>query len=144
MERNYRIMGVDLGEKRIGISISDELLTIAQGLCFIEKKSDKEDIRAISEIAEKHSVKEIVVGRPLNMDGSTGQMAEKAQVFAEKLQNALGIEVGLWDERLSTVEAEKILIKGGVRRKGRRKVVDQISASLILQGYIDKIRYERE
>jgi putative Holliday junction resolvase len=124
--------------------MSDELRTIAQGLGFVERRSDPEVIRAISEMVEEYSVKEIVVGRPINMDGSVGPMAEKAEKFAGQLEEALGIEVKLWDERLSTVEAEKLLIKGGVKRRGRKKVVDKIAASLILQGYIDSLRFNED
>ena len=134
-----RVMGLDLGDKRIGVALSDPLGWTAQGLDVITGGGGaKGDIRRIKEIAVKHEVGKVVVGLPLNMDGSAGPRAEKARDFAGRLAAALGLPVELWDERLTTAEAERLLIEADVRRAGRRRVIDKMAAVLILQNYLDR------
>ncbi len=133
-----RIMGLDLGDKKIGVALSDPLGWTAQGLEVIPSKgSAGADIKKIKEIAGKYKVKKVVVGFPINMNGSPGPRAEKARAFADLLTKALNLPVEMWDERLTTMAAEKLLIKADVRRAKRRRVIDKIAASLILQNYLD-------
>ncbi len=132
-----RIMGLDLGDKRIGVAVSDPLGLTAQGLESITCRSARDDIKKIKELADKYEVERIVVGYPVNMDGSAGPRAEMAGLFAGRLAKALGLPVELWDERLTTVAAERLLIEANVTRSRRRQVIDRVAASLILQGYLD-------
>lgn len=133
-----RVLGLDLGDKRIGVALSDPLGWTAQGLAVIASAGGtKSDLRRIKELAAKHEVEKVVVGLPLNMDGTAGPRAEKARVFADRLAGALGLPVELWDERLTTAQAERLLINADVKRAGRRQVIDKIAAVLILQNYLD-------
>lgn len=131
-----RILGLDLGDKRIGVALSDPLGWTAQGLSVIHSKGARGDIRQIKELVTQHEVNKVVVGLPLNMDGSAGPRAEKARAFARRLGQVLGLPVELWDERLTTVEAERLLIQADMRRAGRM-VIDKMAAVLILQNYLD-------
>jgi putative Holliday junction resolvase len=133
-----RIMALDLGIKKIGVALSDPLGYTAQGLKSISAKGTAgENIEAIRQIALENEVTMIVVGLPKNMDGRPGFQAEKARDFAGRLEEALNLPVEMWDERLTTVASEKLLIEAGVSRARRRQVIDQMSAVLILQGYLD-------
>jgi len=131
-------MGLDLGDKRIGVAVSDPMGWTAQGVeVIVSKGSSKADIEKIKEIVQKYEVEQIVVGLPINMNGSSGQRAEKTKVMANRLAGALHLPVALWDERLSTAQAEKVLIEADLSRSRRRQVVDKMAAALILQGYLD-------
>ncbi|MCL6560132.1 MAG: Holliday junction resolvase RuvX [Firmicutes bacterium] len=133
-----RIMGLDFGDKRIGVALSDPLGWTAQGLEVIQRgASVAADIKRIKEIVDKYQVERIVLGLPKNMDGSPGPAAEKVKSFAGNLAGVLKIPVDFWDERLSTVAAEKLLIEADMSRARRRKVVDKMAAVMILQGYLD-------
>lgn len=132
-----RILGLDVGEKRIGIAISDEICLTAQGLDVIERKKNGEDINKIGEIVSQYDVKKIVVGLPKNMDGSLGPSGKAVKKYARELENTLGVELEFWDERLTTVAAERMLIEADVSRKKRKKVIDKMAAVLILQSFLD-------
>jgi len=139
-----RILGIDLGEKRIGISISDELGITAQGLPTINVINEIEDLKNIKEIIEKYGVERIVLGFPKNMNGSIGKQAQKAISFAEKLKSSFQLPVELEDERLSTSKAEKFLISTDRSRKKRKKVIDKMSAVIILQSFLDRMMMNKE
>jgi putative Holliday junction resolvase len=132
-----RIMGLDLGSKRIGVAVSDELSLTAQPLTLIKRTSIEKDISGILQIASEYSVGAIVVGLPLLMDGSKGQQARLAERFMDLLREKTSMPVEGWDERLSTAAVTRVLIEGEVTRAKRKGVVDQLSASYILQGYLD-------
>lgn len=133
-----RIMGLDLGEKRIGVAVSDPLGWTAQGVEVIISKGSREaDIKKIIDLARQYEISQIVIGLPRNMNGSAGPQAAKVESFAQKLSSMLGLPVTLWDERLTTAEAEKLLIAADLSRARRRRVIDQMAAVLILQGYLD-------
>jgi putative Holliday junction resolvase len=130
-----RILGLDIGDKRIGVAISDETTTIASGLEVI--KAGLRALDRIEEIISRYDVKEIVVGLPLNMDGSRGPAAAKAVDFAKKIQDRFSITVSTFDERLTTRQGESALIAAGISRKKRRAKIDKLAAQIILQTYID-------
>ena len=135
-----RILGLDVGDKTIGIAASDELLFTAQGIEVIRRTSLDRDIARLKELHQLYDVERMVVGLPKNMNGSIGPRGELIQEFAKYLAEYFpGIEVILWDERLSTVAAEKMLISADVSRAKRRKVIDKMAAVFILQGYLDSL-----
>ncbi|MGI6491813.1 MAG: Holliday junction resolvase RuvX [Peptococcaceae bacterium] len=134
-----RILGIDLGEKKIGLAVSDPLGWTAQGLgVVISKGSINADIATINEYVKRYEVEKIIIGLPLNMDGSSGPHAEKARFFAEQLGHKLNIPVEMIDERLTTVAAEKLLLQADLSRAKRKKVIDKMAAVLILQRYLDQ------
>ncbi|MGE5485083.1 MAG: Holliday junction resolvase RuvX [Ignavibacteriales bacterium] len=135
-----RIMALDVGDRRTGVALSDPLGITAQGLCVIEAGGPSSLVRQVAEIAGRHEAGVIVVGLPLNMDGSAGERARKVLDIIEMLKAETGLEVTPWDERLTTMEAERVLIGLDVRRGRRKRVVDMASATLILQGYLERQR----
>ncbi len=132
-----RIMGLDVGEKTIGIALSDELGFTAQPYQTLKRKGEGEDLRAIRILLAEREISTVVVGLPKNMDGSIGRQARRVAAFAEKIETALDVPVVHWDERLSTVAAERVLIQADLSRAKRKKHVDKLAAAVILQGYLD-------
>lgn len=132
-----RIMGLDVGDKTIGVAISDLLGLTAQGITTIYRKSNREDYGILKDLIDEYDIKKVVVGLPKNMNGSIGPQGDKTIKFAEKLKNKFDIDMIYQDERLSTKSAEKMLIAGDVRRKKRKKVIDKVAATFILQTYLD-------
>lgn len=130
-------MGLDYGDRRIGVALSDELGWTAQGHMVLERRKPEDDMEKLRLIAKEFEVTEIVVGLPKNMNGSIGPRGELCQAFAETLRAGLGLPVHLWDERLTTVAAEKTLLSADVSRKKRKQVIDKMAAAIILQGYMD-------
>jgi putative Holliday junction resolvase len=128
---------MDLGEKRIGLALSDPLGWTAGPLPALQRIGWRKDLAALRRLIEAHAILRIVVGLPLRMSGEAGEQANQASEFAQRLQAELGIPVETWDERLTTVQAERTLIESDVRRERRRQVIDSMAASLILQGYLD-------
>lgn len=139
---NLRIMGLDLGEKTIGIALSDPLKITAQGLMVMRRKTLEQDLVELDKIKEKYEVEQVVVGLPRMMNGSIGPMGEKAQEFADILLRRWGIPVHTWDERLSTMEAEKTLLQADLSRKKRKKLIDKTAAVLILQSFLGRRKEE--
>lgn len=133
-----RIMGLDIGERRIGIALSDPLGITAQGLQTLERKKLQEDLQKIVLLIKEWEVNKLVVGMPRNMNGTYGPASEKVKEFMSQLTALMPIEVAYWDERLTTVAAQRTLIEGDMSRKKRKQVVDKIAAVLILQGYLDR------
>jgi len=131
-----RILGLDVGERTIGVAVSDALGMTAQGLEVIRRRTWEEDVKRLREISEQYDVSTIVVGFPKNMNGTIGPQAQAAAAFAERLAAELGLPVKLWDERLTTMEAERLLLAADVSRSKRRKVIDKMAAVLILQSYL--------
>lgn len=133
-----RIMGLDVGDKTIGVAISDPLMLTAQGLKTIRRESIKKDINEIKTIIEEYNINKIIIGFPKNMNNTIGPQGKKVLDFVEKLKNRVDVEIELEDERLSTVAAERILIDGDVSRKKRKNVIDTVAATYILQTYLDR------
>ena len=130
-----RVMALDWGEKRVGVALSAQGTAIAGPLTMLP--NDRNLLERIDEIREEHEVEEVVVGIPLRMDGTEGPAAQAARQLARQLEER-GITVHLWDERLSSRQAERLLIHDNVRRKRRRKTIDQVAATLILQSFLDR------
>ena len=135
-----RIMGLDIGDKTIGVAVSDLMGLTAQGVTTIKRVGKKKDIEAIKQIIAEKQVNKIVSGLPKNMNGTVGPQGEKVQKFCELLKEETNLPIEFWDERLSTVAAERSLIEGTVRRENRKKVIDMLAAVIILQGYLDSKR----
>lgn len=133
-----RILGLDVGEQRIGVALSDPLGWTAQGLCTLERSQEEEkDVNRLNQIIKEYEVEKVVVGLPKNMNGSLGPQAQKVQDFAQKLEAVCGVAVIFWDERLSTVLAKRTLLDADVSRKKRKRVIDKMAAVVILQSYLD-------
>lgn len=132
-----RILGLDIGDKRIGIAVSDKLGHTAQGLSVMKRKDRAGDLKHIQQLTEELGVDEVIVGIPLKMDGTKGSQAQKVIDFAQEMQKKLKLPVRLWDERLTSKAANKTLVSADVGRKLRKKVVDKVAAALILQSYLD-------
>ncbi len=132
-----RFLGLDVGEKTIGMALSDELGLTAQPYQTLKRKGEAQDLRAIGAILEERGVATVVVGLPKNMDGSIGRQARRVAAFAEKIEAAFDVPVVFWDERLSTAAVERVLIQADVSRAKRKTHVDKLAASVILQGYLD-------
>ena len=140
-------MGLDYGSKTVGVAISDSLLLTAQGIETIERKEEnklRKTLARIEALVKEYEVEKIVLGLPLNMNDTIGERAEKTLEFKAMLERRTGLEVILWDERLTTVEAEQILIESNVRREDRKKYIDKIAAGFILQGYLDSLYQQRK
>ena len=135
-----RIMGLDVGDKTIGVAVSDLMGLTAQGVKTVKRIGKKKDIEALKEIIKERQVNKIVSGLPKNMNGTLGPQGEKVIKFCELLEQETGIKIEYWYERLSTVAAERTLIQGNVRRENRKGVIDMVAAVIILQGYLDRQR----
>ena len=134
-----RILGLDVGTKTVGVALSDEMGWTAQGIetVRINEERNKFGFERVQELVKQYNVDTIVVGLPKNMNGTIGPRGEACQQYAEQLRELLGIEVMMWDERLSTMAAERLLISADVSRKKRKQVIDKMAAVVILQGYLD-------
>ncbi len=132
-----RILGLDVGSKTIGIAVSDEMGWTGQGIGAIRRTNSRADLAELHHYLRHYGVEKIVVGIPRNMNGSIGSAAKQVYAFIERLQEAFPIPVETWDERLSTVAAERVLLEADLSRSKRKKVIDKIAAAIILQGYLD-------
>lgn len=132
-----KILGLDYGDRRIGVAISDAFGWTAQGLEVIERRKPEDVLKRLGDIVKEHGVEAIVLGLPKNMNGTVGPRGELSMSFAEQLKQSFGLPVHLWDERLSTVSAERTLLEADVSRKKRRQVIDKMAATIILQTYLD-------
>ena len=138
-----RIMGLDYGSKTVGVAISDPLGITAQGIETITRKDEnklRKTCARIEALIEEYQVEKIVIGLPKHMNNDIGIRAEKSMEFAEMLKRRTGLEVQMWDERLTTMEAERTLIESNIRREDRKKYIDKSAAVFILQGYLDSVK----
>jgi putative pre-16S rRNA nuclease len=132
-----RVLALDLGKRRIGLALSDELGVTAQGLETLERTNIREDLSRISQLASERGVSLILIGNPLHMSGREGRQAEYARDFGERLRAASGIPVEYWDERLTTVAAQRVLRESGISIEKRAKAVDRLAAVILLESYLD-------
>ena len=142
-----RIMGLDYGSKTVGVAVSDPLGLTAQGIEIVRRKSEtklRQTLARIEEIAKEYSVEKIVLGFPKHMNNDIGERAEKSLEFKEMLERRTGLPVVMWDEWLTTVEADRTMMETGIRRENRKEYVDMIAAVFILQGYLDYLSNQTE
>lgn len=142
-----RLIGLDYGSKTVGVALSDPTHTIASPLLTIERPKEghlRKTLQKIEELCRDYEVEEVVIGLPLNMNQTEGERVEKTREFASLLMRRIGLPVVFWDERLTTVQAERSLIEQGVRREDRKKDIDSVAASLLLQSYLDAEMKGRE
>lgn len=138
-----RVIGLDFGSKTVGVAASDDLLLTAQGVEIIRRKAPtklRQTLARIEELIEQYGVERIVLGYPKNMNNTEGERCERTKEFKEMLERRTGLEVVLWDERLTTVAADMSMMEMGIRRENRKEYVDEIAAIFILQGYLDYLR----
>lgn len=143
VNNSMRIMGLDYGSRTVGVAVSDALGITAQGVETITREEEnklRKTLRRIEELAVQYEVDRIVLGLPKNMNNSMGERVERCQEFKEMIERRTSLPVIFWDERLTTVAAERILIESGVRRENRKEVIDKVAAVLILQGYLDSLQ----
>lgn len=137
-----RVLGLDYGSKTVGVAVSDPLCLTAQGVETIWRKQEnklRRTLARIEELVSEYQVERIVVGYPKNMNNTIGERAEKSLEFKEMLEKRTGLPVVMWDERLTTVEANRTLMEAGVRRENRKQYLDELAAIFILQGYLDSL-----
>ena len=142
-----RILGLDFGSKTVGVAVSDGLLLTAQGVETIERKDEnklRKTCARIEELIAEYEITEIVLGLPKNMNNTEGDRCEKTQEFKEMLEKRTGLEVVLWDERLTTVAADRAMMEGSIRREDRKNYVDKLAAVFILQGYLDFLSNQKQ
>ena len=144
LPRMVAVVGLDLGTVTLGVAVSDSLLSVATPLETIKRKKFTLDANALLEIMAKRSVGAIVLGLPLNMDGSEGPRVQSTRAFARNLSRLTDVPIAFWDERLSTVAAERALLEADTSRKRRAEVIDHVAAGYILQGALDRIRHIRQ
>jgi len=130
-------MGLDVGEVRIGVAVSDETGLIARALTTLQRVSWHKDLAVLAQTAAEHEVSQIVVGNPINLDGTRGHRSERIEDFVLRLREVTATTITLWDERFSSLSAEQVLIEGGMQRGKRRQVIDKLAAVIILQNYLD-------
>ena len=139
-----RILGIDFGTKRIGVAMSDELLLTAQGLDTIQRRELKSDLALIKGIVDSNGVSEVIVGLPLNMNGTYSEKTKEAASFAGELEKVMGgVPVKAWDERLTSMQADRAMLEGDMSRAKRRKLSDKLAAQIILQSYLDSRKRDR-
>ena len=142
-----RVLGLDYGSKTVGVAISDPLGITAQGVETIWRKQEnhlRQTLARIEELISEYQVERIVLGYPKNMNNTIGERAQKSLEFKEMLERRTGLPVVMWDERLTTVEADRTMMETGIRRENRKEYVDMIAAVFILQGYLDYLSHQKE
>jgi len=139
-----RILGIDFGERRIGLALSDPLGKMAWPFLTFDTKEDGDFLQRIEQLIEKENIGEIVLGMPRNMDGSIGRKGKEVLEFSKKLSSRIKIPITFWDERLTTVESLRVLRDTGAKLHKHKKKVDMLSAAFILQGYLDSIRLKKD
>ncbi len=132
-----RVLAVDYGSRRIGLALSDPTGTATEPLPTVQRRGDDQAAREVAEVARRHGARTVVVGLPLRLDGTEGPQAQAARRFARRLEQYAGVPVRLWDERLTSVQAERLLVDGGLRRAQRRLLRDQLSAALLLRSFLE-------
>ncbi|MDO4188379.1 MAG: Holliday junction resolvase RuvX [Lachnospiraceae bacterium] len=138
-----RVLGLDYGSKTVGVAVSDPMLITAQGVEIIRRESEgkiRKTYQRIEELCKEYEVEKIVLGYPKNMNGTDGERAEKSLEFKDALERRTGIPVIMWDERLTTVSADNVMMESGIRRENRKEYVDEIAAMIILQNYLESLR----
>ena len=139
-----RVLALDLGKRRIGLALSDELGITAQGLETLQRTRLREDLEKLKQLIREKNVSLILMGNPVHMSGQEGRQSDYSRDFAERLQACAGVDVKLWDERLTTVEAQRVLRESGISLQKRNQAVDRLSAVILLESYLDSLAQERQ
>jgi putative holliday junction resolvase len=139
-----RVLALDIGKKRIGLAVSDELHITAQGLETIQRTKIREDLQKIQQVIDNWNVQGLLIGKPLHMSGSESRQSQYTEEFTKRLTDHTGLPVTYWDERLTSVEAERVLREAAVTVDQKRKAVDRLAAVLLLESYLDHLRIEGE
>lgn len=139
-----RLMSLDIGDRRIGVALSDPQQIVARGIRVIHRRSHQADLALISSLVTEHEVEKVVVGHPLHSDGTAGEQASKVEIYAKELHQVLDVPVVLWDEGYSTVRAREAMIEAGRKKKERRERIDAVAAAAILQDYLDSLERQEE
>ena len=139
-----RVLALDLGKRRIGLALSDELGITAQGLETLQRTRLREDLQKLKQLILEKNVSLILMGNPVHMSGQEGRQSDYSRAFAERLQACAGVDVKLWDERLTTVEAQRVLRESGISLQKRNQAVDRLSAVILLESYLDSLAQERQ
>ncbi|MDP4177514.1 MAG: Holliday junction resolvase RuvX [Bacillota bacterium] len=134
-----RVIGLDVGDRTIGVAVSDPLGYTAQGITTIRRKSIENDLAELKDICDKYNADTLLVGLPKNMNGTLGPQSEKVMEFCEIVKEKIALPIKMWDERLTTVAAHRIMLEADLSRAKRKKIVDKIAATFILQGYLDSL-----
>ncbi|KZL94311.1 Holliday junction resolvase RuvX [Clostridium magnum] len=134
-----RILGLDIGDRTIGVAVSDPLGFTAQGITTIRRKSNEKDLEELKKVCDEYKVETIVSGLPKNMNGTLGPQSEKVIAFCKLIEENIKLPIKMWDERLTTVAAHRVMLEGDLSRSKRKKIVDKMAAMYILQGYLDSI-----
>jgi len=134
--QDMRIAALDVGDARIGVAVSDELGITAQGIGVVRRVGGRRDLEALATLLGPYNPERLVIGLPLNMNGSEGPQAARVRAFADRVAEHLGLPLEFWDERLTTVAAERTLLEADLSRRRRRELVDKVAATIILQGYL--------
>ncbi len=137
--KNLRILGLDVGNKTIGVALSDPLGITAQGITTIRRKGEDRDIEELKSLCDEYKVEIIVCGLPKNMNGTLGPQSEKVLKFCHSIEQVINLPIKMWDERLTTVAANRAMLEADLSRAKRKKIVDKMAATYILQGYLDRI-----
>ncbi len=140
LEKGQRVLGLDLGEKTIGLALSDPSLIIASPLETLRRTRFSADVETLRALMDEHGIGALVIGLPLNMDGSEGPRCQSVRQFADNLLEKMGVPIAFWDERLSTVAVTRTLLEADMSRKRRAEVVDKMAAAYILQGALDRLK----
>ena len=135
-----RLMALDIGDRRIGVALSDPGRTLSRGLQVIQRRSIEADMALIASLVSEHEVERIIVGHPLRLDGSVGEQARRVEEYAGELEEAVGVPVVFWDESYSTERARQVMIEAGRKRADRKKRLDAVAAAVILQDYLDSLK----
>lgn len=138
-----RILGLDVGQKTIGVAISDPFGWTAQGITTIRRVKKEQDLQEVHRICIEYGVETIVIGLPKNMNGTIGESGERVLALSELIKEKTGIPIEMWDERLTTVAANRAMLEADLSRAKRKKIVDKVAATYILQGYLDKLRLNK-
>ncbi len=139
-----RLMALDVGDKRIGVALSDPGQSLARGIHVLHRRSREADIAAVVSLVNEHEVEKIIIGYPRLLDGRVGEQARKVEAYAAGLEKVVDVPVILWDERLSTAQAQRAMIEAGRKRRERRDRIDAVAAAVILQDYLDSLRWKTE
>lgn len=144
IEERMRLMGLDIGDRRIGVALSDPAKILARPVQVIERRSQEADLARIASLVRRYDVGKIVVGHPLRLDGTAGEQARRVEAYVATMREVMDAPIVLWDESLSTVRAREVMIEAGRKRRDRKRRIDAVAAAVILQDYLESLAFEEQ